>query len=135
MKLNTNPSILDHTNYRRKDGDQPLAVIEWGWKYHHIGIPTDSPIPGSRFLSTMKFSVEGFDHSPFGVEWMYFENDSPIHPLIQSVPHVAFEVDDLDQELGRRDFNILSHPGEPSNGIRVAMIEHNGAPIELIEFR
>jgi len=27
-----------------------------------------------------------------------------------------------------------SKPNPPSDGIRVAMIEHNGVPIELIEF-
>ncbi|HYW94801.1 MAG TPA: VOC family protein, partial [Bacteroidales bacterium] len=29
---------------------------------------------------------------------------------------------------------IISHPGSPSDGIRTAMIEHYGAPVELIEF-
>ena len=66
---------------------------------------------------------------------MRFEADSPIHPLIQQVPHLAFEVDDLDRELRLHQFNILTLPNEPGEGIRVAMIEHNGAPIELIEFK
>jgi hypothetical protein len=35
---------------------------------------------------------------------------------------------------GRFDFNILTPPNSHGEGIRVAMIEHNGAPIELIEF-
>ncbi len=65
---------------------------------------------------------------------MRFDNDSPIHDLIKMVPHIAFEVDDLDLELARFDFNILTPPNSPGDGIRVAMIEHNGAPIELIEF-
>jgi len=65
---------------------------------------------------------------------MRFEYDSPIHPLIQKVPHLAFEVEDLDYELAKRDFTILTPPNPPAEGIRVAMIEHNGAPIELIEF-
>jgi hypothetical protein len=50
------------------------------------------------------------------------------------VPHIAFEVDDLDLELKRHDFNIITQTNSPSEGVRVAMIEHNGAPIELIEF-
>jgi hypothetical protein len=32
------------------------------------------------------------------------------------------------------NFKILSKPNAPSGGVRVAMIEHNGAPVELIEF-
>jgi len=54
--------------------------------------------------------------------------------LIQTVPHLAFEVADLDYELATRNFKILTEPNPPSEGVRVAMIEHNGAPIELIEF-
>ena len=50
------------------------------------------------------------------------------------VPHIAFEVDDLDMELTRKKFNIITKPNSPGEGIRVAMIEHNGAPVELIEF-
>ena len=65
---------------------------------------------------------------------MRFENDSPINDLIKRIPHVAFEVDDLDFELTRFKFNILTPPNSNGDGIRVAMIEHNGAPIELIEF-
>lgn len=65
---------------------------------------------------------------------MRFEKDSPIHPLVQKHPHVCFEVQDLDYELEHRNFTILTAPNPPSEGVRVAMIEHNGAPIELIEF-
>ena len=63
-----------------------------------------------------------------------FFSDSPIHPLIQVVPHLAFKVTDLDYELANRQFNVITNPNPPSDGVRVAMIEHNGAPIELIEF-
>lgn len=32
------------------------------------------------------------------------------------------------------DFKILTYPNAPMDGVRVAMIEHDGAPIELMEF-
>ena len=54
--------------------------------------------------------------------------------MIKEVPHIAFMVDDLDYELDNRDFKIITKSNSPSGGVRVAMIEHNGAPIELIEF-
>jgi hypothetical protein len=112
-----------------------MATDEWGWKYHHIGIPTKESIPGEIYLPQFKFYVSGFNTSPYGIEWMRFEADSPIHELIQRVPHIAFEVEDLDFELSSHDFNIITLPNSPANGIEVAMIEHNGAPVELIEFR
>jgi hypothetical protein len=121
--------------HKRKENQPPLATEEWGWRYHHLGIPTKNKIAGEKYIPHLKFYVSGFDTSPYGVEWMRFESDSHIDKLIQTVPHIAFEVDDLDAELARRNFNIITPPNSPGEGTRVAMIEHNGAVIELIEFK
>jgi hypothetical protein len=118
----------------RLDHEFPEATEQWGWKYHHIGIPTKFKMPNERYLPQFKFYISGFGTSPFGVEWMRFEKDSQVHKLIQTVPHIAFEVDDLDFELQNRGFKVIAEPNPPSQGVRAAMIEHNGAPIELIEF-
>lgn len=118
----------------RLDHELPECIAKWGWRYHHLGIPTAKIMPDEMYLSQFKCYVSGFDVSPFGIEWMRFEDDSPISKLIQSVPHIAFEVDDLDHELSFHALSILTEPNSHTKGIRVAMIEHNGAPIELIEF-
>ncbi len=118
----------------RYDYELPSCIESWGWKYHHLGIPTDKIMPNEKYLPQFKFFVSGFNTSPFGIEWMRFEKGSPIDKLIQTVPHIAFEVEDLDFELKSRDFKIITEPNPPSEGVRAAMIEHNGAPIELIEF-
>lgn len=118
----------------RLDNELPESIEQWGWKYHHLGIPTNKVMPNEKYLSQFKFYVSGFSSSPFGIEWMRFEKDSPIDKLIQTVPHIAFEVEDLDFELKFRDLKIITEPNPPSDGVRVAMIKHNGAPIELIEF-
>lgn len=119
---------------KRKEADPPLAIHEWGWRYHHLGVPTNERKEGEQYLPQFKFYVSGFDTSPYGIEWMRIEPDSPIHELIKTVPHLAFEVDDLDAELAHRNLTILTPPNSPCEGIRVAMIVHNGAPVELIEF-
>jgi hypothetical protein len=120
--------------YKRKEASLPKATSEWGWRYHHIGIPTDIPDCEERYVPQFKFYVRGFETSPYGIEWMRFDPSSPIPELIKRVPHVAFEVDDLEYELSRGEFQILTPPNSPGEGTRVAMILHNGAPIELIEF-
>jgi hypothetical protein len=125
---------MEHKSYKRKDNELPLATKEWDWRYHHIGIPTSKTFYEERYLPQFKLSVGGFDSSPFGIEWMRYEDDSPFDEIIKTIPHIAFEVDDLDFELSRRKFKIITKPNSPGVGIRVAMIEHNGAPIELIEF-
>jgi len=120
---------------RRQDHEPPLATGSWGWRFHHIGIPTTERKQGETYLPEYKLYFSGFGTSPYGIEWMRFEAESPVHELIKKVPHIAFEVDDLDLELSRHDFNIITKPNSPAGGTRVAMIEHNGVPVELIEFR
>jgi len=118
----------------REDFELPEAIVRWGWKFHHIGIPTAEKKPDETYLPLFKFYVSGFPSSPFGIEWIRFEKNSPINPLVQKVPHIAFEVENLDLQLKRHKFKILTPPNSPGDGVRVAMIELNGAPIELIEF-
>ena len=121
-------------NINRQDQEPPLVTSNWGWKYHHLGIPTNKKMPKETYIGKFKFHVSGFPTCPFGIEWMRFEKDSPINNLIQSVPHLAFEVSDIDLELSKHDFKVISKPESYFDGIKVAMIEYNGAPIELIEF-
>lgn len=118
----------------RTESDLPLSTQKWGWKYHHLGVPTTEKKENERYLPQFKFYISGFTTSPFGVEWMRFDTDSPFDKLIREVPHLAFEVPDLDYELANRGFNVIIPPNLPDEGVRVAFIEHNGAPIELIEF-
>jgi hypothetical protein len=100
--------------------------------YHHIGIPTDIPREGELYLEGFKVFVSGFETSPYGIEWMRFEADCPLPELVKTVPHVAFAVDDLEAELAGKE--ILIQPNSPSEGVTVAFIVENGAPIEFLQF-
>ena len=116
----------------RQDHEPPLATGHWGWRYHHVGIPTRQSRNGEQYLPEYKLYRSGFAESPYGVEWMRYEDDSPVAEIVRTMPHVAFEVDDLEAALEGKE--VISPPGMPSEGVRVAMIVHNGCPIELIEF-
>jgi len=100
-------------------------------KYHHIGIPTTIPRTGETYLAEYRMFISGYEESPYGVEWMRFGPDCPLPELLRNVPHVAFQVDDLEAELEGKE--ILIPPNSPSEGVRVAFIVHNGAPIEFLE--
>lgn len=127
------PAGSDNLKSPRKDSEPPPAIVERGWRYHHLGIPTTVPREGEEYLKEYGLHVSGFDSSPYGIEWMRFDPDSPISELIRSVPHIAFEVENLEEALVGKE--VLTWPNSPSDGVRVAMIIHNGAPIELIEFQ
>ncbi len=125
---------IDKEITMRHEHELPESVADWGWKFHHLGIPTKVKMPDEQYIPHLKLTVSGFSTSPFGIEWMRFDDDSPFDELIKTVPHLAFEVDDLEFEIATRKLNVITKPNYPSEGIKVAMIEHNGAPIELMEF-
>ena len=116
----------------REDYEQPAAIAKCGWRYHHIGIPTDTPRPGEEYIEKYKMYVSGFKTSPYGIEWMRFEQESPISELVRTVPHIAFEVDNLEAALEGKE--LIGEISSPSEEVRVAMIIDNGAPVELLEF-
>lgn len=116
----------------RRDREAPPAIAA-GWRFHHIGIPTTTPRGGEQYLAAFKMYVSGFEHSPYGIQWMRFEADSPLPEIVKSVPQVAFEVDDLEAALEGTE--ILIPPNCPSEGVRVAMIVDHWAPVELMAFR
>lgn len=117
----------------RRDHEPPAAVARRGWRYHHLGIPTTEPHPDDFHIPGLKLYVRGFRTSPYGIEWMRFEPGCAVSELVRRVPHLAFEVDDLEAALA--EIGVAAEITAPSEGVRVAMIEDDGAPVELIEFR
>jgi hypothetical protein len=101
-------------------------------RYHHMGIPTDKPRPGEAYLEKLKLHATPFDGNEYGIEWLRFDPDSPMPKLIQKVAHVAFQVDDLDAAVKGK--KVLLPPNEPMPGLRIAFIEHEGAPVEFLQF-
>lgn len=130
--MNNTGSLNKTTSNFRQDHEPPDVFARLGWRYHHLGIPTNIPRPDEVYLEKLGMYVSGFKTCPFGIEWMRFEDDSPISELVRTVPHIAFEVDDIETAL--ESVNSEAEITTPSKGVRVAMITHNGAPIELIEF-
>lgn len=116
----------------RKDHEPPLAIVKRGWRYHHLGIPTTVPRPQERHLTHLKIHVCGFDTSPYGIEWIRFDPDCEVSEVVRTIPHIAFEVDNLDDAL--KGETLIGAVSSPSAGVRVAMILDDGAPVELLEF-
>jgi len=98
--------------------------------YDHVGIPTTEERPDETYLEEFKVYVSGYETSEYGIEWMRFEPGSPLPDLVKTVPHVAFEVDDLERELKGK--TVLIEPNSPSEGVMVAFIVENGAPVEFL---
>lgn len=103
------------------------------YRYHHIGIPTKSPRKDEHYLEEYKVYHSGYEHSAFGVEWMRYDEACTLPEIVKTVPHVAFQVDDIREAIKNR--KVIIQPNSPSEGTIVAFIEENGAPIEFIQVK
>ena len=100
-------------------------------KFNHIGIPTTDRFEGEIDLPHLKMTVSDHANNPFGIQWQRYWEDAPYPDLVRTVPHVAFEVDDIKSALA--DQKIIIAPNSPSDGVVVAFIEVEGAPVELLQ--
>jgi hypothetical protein len=100
------------------------------YQFHHVGIPTTEVRPDERYSSTFKMYTSGGE-PPTRIQYHRFEADCPLHPLIQSKPHVAFKVDSIDEAIKGKQ--VILEPYFPFDGFKVAMIAENDMPIEFIE--
>ena len=103
------------------------------YKYHHIGIPTKNSFKGEKYLKDYKFYHSGYENSEFGIEWMRFEEDCELSDIVKTLPHVAFEVEDIFEAIKGK--KVIIEPNSPSEDVIVAFIEENGAPIEFIQVK
>ncbi|MFC1235638.1 VOC family protein [Vibrio sp. F74] len=101
-------------------------------KFSHLGIPTTDKFEGEIDLPHLKMTVSDHQNNPYGIQWQRFWKDAPYPELVKTMPHVAFEVDNLIAELEGK--KIIIEPNSPSDGLVVAFIEVNGAPVELMEY-
>jgi len=101
-------------------------------RYHHVGIPTTKELPEEDYVPQYKLYASGYMDSLYGIEWMKFDPGCPLPDLVKTVPHVAFVVSDISEAI--RGKEILIAPNSPSEGVTVAFIIDNGAPIELLQF-
>lgn len=101
-------------------------------KFSHIGIPVTGSFDGEIDLPHLKMTVSDHANNPYGIQWQRYWENAPYPELVKTISHVAFEVDDLDAEL--KGMKVIIEPNSPSDGLRVAFIEVNGAPVELMEY-
>lgn len=101
------------------------------YKYHHLGIPTKIHREGEIYLEDYKCYASGYGGNEFGIEWMRYEDDCLLPEIVKTVPHIAFEVENIDEAI--RNKKIIIEPNSPSKGNIVAFVEIDGIPVEFIE--
>ncbi|MCX7056376.1 MAG: hypothetical protein NTZ79_04065 [Proteobacteria bacterium] len=101
-------------------------------RFHHLDIPTLVQRPNETPNARREIYVSSNEARSFGVSWTRYGEHSQYPALVRTVPHVAFEVDDLTAAIGGRE--LLVAPFEEESGTLAAFVVDNDAPIKLMEF-
>jgi len=99
--------------------------------FNHIGIPSTFKRDGETYLKDAKLYITDIAANQYNIEWLRFEDDSPMPEILKTTAHVAYMVDDLEKAMEGKQ--TLLPPFEPMDGLRVAFILEDGAPIEFMQ--
>lgn len=87
--------------------------------YAHTGIPTTRHLGGMRYAPPMKLWISDPALSPDGIEYLFFEDESPAPEMMKSTTHVALTTDDLDAAAAWCDEVVLGpFEDEPAPGVK-----------------
>lgn len=101
-------------------------------KYNHVGIVTDTPQPGEFYVEGLKVWLTDFSKSPNKIEYLRFEEGSPMPDIIQQKTHLAYEVPNLEEAL--KGQKVVCEPFVGGEGLMCAFIEEEGIAVELMCF-
>ena len=101
-------------------------------KINHIGIPVQKPVSGEVYNEGMLVYLTEFKKSPNKIEFLRFDKDSWMPEKIQTLAHIAYEVDNLDGEL--ENAKVLLPKTIVNEHLTIAFIEEEGIALELMQF-
>jgi len=63
-------------------------------KYHHVGIPTDRPLPEQDYVEEYQLCASGYLESPYGIEWMKFDKDEykMLNSIRVEIPNIKNQI-------------------------------------------
>lgn len=96
----------------------------------HVGIPTTTPKEGEMYNEYMKLFLTDYSKCANRIEWLRFEPDSWMHKLIQTLPHLAYQVTDPKAEMDGKE--ILLEPTDCGAGNWIAFVKEGDIAVELM---
>lgn len=100
-------------------------------KFDHVGVPTGDRQPGEMYVEATRVWVTDPARHPQRIEYLRYEADSPVSGPVREMPHMAFQVDDLETEMG--DAQVLLGPFQATPALRVVFVLRDGAVFEYME--
>lgn len=102
-------------------------------EFHHFGVPTSAKGENENYIEGAKVFVTDPETHPFRIEFLRFEEGTPMPPEVSKGAHAAFLVSSLDEAMAGR--KVLVPPFDATEELRCAFIMDGDAVIEVMEKR
>lgn len=101
-------------------------------EFHHVGVITTQKQAGEIYVPATKVYVTNPNDHPDRIEFLRYEDDTPITGPLRNCGHVAFKVPKLEPEMAKG--RLLLGPFVPMENLRVVFVEIDGMVFEFMEF-
>lgn len=101
--------------------------------FNHVGIVTTEKKEGAALNEGLGVWLTDYSNSPNKIEFLKFEANSILPPLVQQNGHIAYTVPSLDEAL--KGANVIFGPAVCDEHLTIAFIEEEGVAIELMEIK
>jgi len=105
-------------------------------EFDHVGIPSDDVRPDETFVEATRVWVTNPRQHPQRLEFLRYEDDSPVTGPVRDLPHVAYRVPmgTLEALMAAGD-EVLLEPWEAQKDVvRVGFVLKDGACVEYMEY-
>jgi len=99
--------------------------------FAHFGVPTKRKQPGETYLEGAKVYITDPASNPYKIEFVRCEKGCPLPKPIQTTPHAAYIVDDIQAAVKGAD--IVLPPTAMSDKLTIAFIKIGDALLELMQ--
>lgn len=99
-------------------------------EFHHIGIPSQKVRPNEIYMEGAKLYVTDVADSEHKIEWLRFEQGSPMPEALQKVAHVAYQVENVAEAMKGKP--CLLAPFAAAPGVIVGFVLEDEAPVEYM---
>jgi catechol 2,3-dioxygenase-like lactoylglutathione lyase family enzyme len=100
-------------------------------KFMHVGVPTSKVQENETYLEDLKVYVTSPDNHELKFEYLRYEEGTPLPEAMQKNPHVAFQVDSIEEMS--KGAEIIVEPFQADENTKIAFIVKDGVVFELME--
>lgn len=103
-------------------------------RYVHIGCPHTNEMPGEVYNDGMKLWMIGPETNEFGFEYLRFREDTWFAKEVQTMVHIACEVDSIAEVLPTCE-KVLHENLVVDEHLTIAFVMKDGVCLELMEYK